>query len=654
MAANAKVRIIAAAALLAGLVGSGVMTSVVAASVGRHELSYTDRAEDGDPPQVALGIAMGALRGLFVNYLWIRANTAKEEGRYFEAVELARQITRLQPRFPRVWAFHGWNLAYNISVTTQTPEERWEWVNAGIRLLRDEGLRANPSDMLMHRELGWMFLHKVGGYTDDANQYYKRQLAYEWHNIMGPKPDVPAGSRDRDSVVEIYAGWVEDIVDAPDTRAALRERSREADAILAAYQAELGEPIGYEFLRRAQLHDELVRINQVALISRNAGPKTLGFIALRERFTNEQAWTDARNHVRKRVLIDDYNMEPVRMAQIVRKFGPVDWRLAGAHALYWSSRGTDVGRMEVNFHNSDSLDFVNTYRIVLQSVQDLWRFGDMYFNYLDVHEGQAGVYFVAPNPYFIPTYGGMLEEVVEASAIFESDRRAFRPYAAGYENFLKDAIRYFYRRGDMEQAEYWFSELRNWPHHNINDPDREMMMSLSLTDFVNVQLFESYGSPQVAVSEVYGALQGAFIEGLLAGDPERFEGLFNYARQAHALFMREQLRDVVAAQNTARMEYMDRDFSFVAGIALVNMIGALGPDEAEILYTYTPEDLRRYAYDAIEQRFKPGIDALAAQGLMESFDTLYPQPAGMEAHRAMVDRKLRERAERGVQGIGRD
>ena len=281
MGSNLRIRLIALLALLAGLVGSGVMNSVVAASVGRNELAYTDRAEDGDPPQVAIGIAMGALRGLFVNYLWIRANSAKEEGRYFEAVELARQITRLQPRFPRVWSFHAWNLAYNISVTTQTPEERWDWVNAGVRLLRDEGLRANPSDMLMHRELGWIFLHKIGGYTDDANQYYKRELAYEWHNIMGTKPEIPPDQRDRDSVIAIYAQWVQDIVDAPDTRAALRERSAEAADILTAYENDLGEEIDYDFLRRAQLHDELVRARNTGFMKDQVGPKTAAFAALR-------------------------------------------------------------------------------------------------------------------------------------------------------------------------------------------------------------------------------------------------------------------------------------------------------------------------------------------------------------------------------------
>src|SRR5207253_542677 len=92
------------------------------------DLKPATRLVEGQPPQVAVGIAMGAFRGLFVNILWIRANQLKEDGRYHESMDLARAITQLQPRFPQVWVFHAWNMAYNISVATQTPDERWRWV----------------------------------------------------------------------------------------------------------------------------------------------------------------------------------------------------------------------------------------------------------------------------------------------------------------------------------------------------------------------------------------------------------------------------------------------------------------------------------------------------------------------------------------------
>ncbi len=651
MDANTKTRLIAVITLLAGLGGSVFMNANVAASVGRHELSYTDRAEDGDPPQVAIGIAMGALRGMFVNYLWIRANDAKENGRYFEAVELARQITRLQPRFPRVWVFHAWNLAYNISVTTQTPEERWTWVSAGVNLLRDEGIRANPNDMFLHKELAWIFMHKIGGYTDDSNLYYKRQIAYEWTNVMGGRIDPPVGQRDRQSVMKAHTDFLQSIVDAPDTRSALRAQRPGAAEILDAFEATVGEPAGYDFLRRQQLHIELDRAGRLPFIADDAGPKTTAVIALFDRFTSEEDWFAARQHVRKRVLIDAYNMEPVRMLQTVRKFGPADWRMPAAHSLYWGARGTDVGKMEVTFGNADALDFVNSYRLVLQSVQQLWRFGDMYFNYLDVHYGQAGIYFVSPNEHFIPIYGQMLDEVVNASGTFEDPSRAFRPFSSGYENFLRDVIRFFYRRGSIAQAQFWYDRLRTWHGQNINDMMRVVEMSLPLNEFVEKQLFESYGAPQVATSEVFGALRAAYLEGLMQGDEQKFRGAFNYARQVHAYFMAQHPGDVVASQASGRTEFMDRDFTFVAGYTLTNTIGLLGPREAELLYTYTPDDLRRYAYDALELRFRQGITAMAEAGESESFDILFPEPQGMEEHRAMMDRKLRSKEDRGVEGL---
>ena len=126
------IQIVCAVMLALCVGGSTVVAPAVTAEAARAQLTYTDEANAADPPEVAVGIAMGAFRGLFVNYLWLRANKLKEEGKYYEAIELSNAITRLQPRFPRVWAFHAWNMAYNISVATQTAQERWQWVTAVV------------------------------------------------------------------------------------------------------------------------------------------------------------------------------------------------------------------------------------------------------------------------------------------------------------------------------------------------------------------------------------------------------------------------------------------------------------------------------------------------------------------------------------------
>lgn len=664
MVHHTRVRAIALFFMLAGLVGSGVFGVQITASTGRHGLSYTDTAEENDPPIVAMGIAMGALRGVFVNYLWLRATTMKEEGQYFEAIKLSEMITRLQPRLPAVWTFHAWNLAYNISVTTNTPQERWGWVNAGIRLLRNEGIRANPNDMHMHKELAWIFLHKVAGFTDDSNQYYKRQFAYEWQNILGRKPVIDPEHRDRDSVIELYADWIQPIVDAPATLSELANKNPRAAEIASVYTQVLGEEPGRRLLERYMLHTELEAAGRLGGIRDASGPKTQAFIAIMDRFPEnpkqgerswKQDWQDLLNHLRKRVLEDEYFMEPVRMVQVTKKFGPVDWRLPAAHSLYWGSRGTDVGRMEVNEHNAESLDFVNAYRLVMQSVQDLWRFGDLYFNYLDVHENRAAYYQGVPNPYFVPSYGAMLEEVTVASGLFEAERRAYRQFSAGYMNFLRDAVRFFFRRGDIDQAEYWFSQLRNWEGININDTTVTYEFSLTLEEFADKMIYDSMGSPQVAVSEVDGALQGAFYQGLLAGDIETFNGMWEYARKAHATFFKEQFRNVVAGANTARMEFMDRDFPFHAGNTFANTVARLPFDEAELLYGNAPKDLQRYAYDTLVIRFKAYIDEQHKLGNIDvNFAQAFPEPEGMERHREIYKIKIDQRDENSVEGVIKD
>ena len=652
MGHNTKVRLIAILVMVLGLSASGILTTAIAASQGQHELVYTDRAEDGDPPQVALGIAMGAFRGIFVNILWLEATAAKEEGRFYESIELASMITKLQPRLPQVWTFHAWNMSYNISVTTHTPEERWEWVKAGIDLLRKEGLKANPNDMHMHKELGWMFLHK-------ANQYYKRQFAYQWQNIMGTAPVINPDERGRDQVIEQYAQWVQKIVDAPDSRTLLAQANPTADQIARAYEdgfnlnSRLGADTASteEFLRRYQIDMQIVRAGKEWTIEEVSGPKTKLMHAIREQFQDEQDWDDLANYLRKKLLVEEYNMEPVRMVQQVRKYGPIDWRLPAAHALYWSSRGTDVGRMEVNARTRTGMDFLNAYRIVMQSIQDLWRHGDLYFNYLDVHEGRAAYYQAVPNAYFVPTYGAMLNEVVNASGIYEADHKPYRQYAVGYENFLRDAVRFFYRRGDTRSAEFWFDKLRNFEGVNVNDPDFAYEMSLSLKDFADKQLYDSLGSPQVAVSEVFASLQSAFFNGLMVRNMEVFNGQWDYARKAHAYYFKQQFKEVVASTNTARMEFMDRDFAFLAGQLFASMIMTVHPEQAELLYGYAPEDLKRYAYDSLAIQFKPLVDQMASEGKSEPFETLFPEPAGMEQFRVQYEAKINARSNRGVEGV---
>lgn len=651
-------RLTAAIVLALSVVGSGAVSTAIVASAGEHKLTYTDRADEGDPPEVALGIAMGAFRGLFVNYLWIRATELKDKGLFYESIELAKLITRLQPRFPRVWIFHAWNLAYNVSVETQTPEERWQWVNAGIAILRDEAIPANPKQTILYKELGWFFLHKIGGYTDDANRYYKRRLAKEWHTVLGEPPRPDSLNIPREEVMDLYAeDYIGPVAEAPATRAELARRSPDAAELLSAIEQRTGLGPSFDLLESwttVVAARESVRAEQIAE-RYTPTDRAMHQLLDDERFTPE-AWDRAITFTRRRVLADDYNMSPLRMRALTRELGPLDWRVPGAHAIYWSSEGVREGLERVTESTSALFDFVNTDRVTVQGIQQMFRYGTIFFNYLSESrygDGQRQPYIAFPNLYFAEAYGTIREGVYERGGVYQSLARPKTDYAAGYENFIREVIVRYYRMGFEEQAERWLTKFRNLDIQNQNDPMRNYEASLPLGDFVIYNTVQRVDSPHIANNLVSSSLFGAF-RSLLLGDGEAYAKQIDYAADAHRYFLREQFAETVVTSGTeGRMEFLDRDFGFVAGIALANFMEQLPLDDAEILYTrISDQELRRYAYDRIVQRFKPVIDEAAQDG-GPSFDVIFPEPPGMERFRQKIQAKLNERYGGDLESINR-
>jgi hypothetical protein len=153
-------------------------------------LTRRDPLENAPPMLAFTTVALGGFRGIIANALWIRTSELQEDGRYFEAVQLADWITKLQPHLSTVWVHQAWNMSYNISVKFPDPEDRWLWVQRGIELLRDEGLRFNPHDVGIYSELARHFHHKMGANLDDAHLTYKGRWALEMEAALGGgRPD---------------------------------------------------------------------------------------------------------------------------------------------------------------------------------------------------------------------------------------------------------------------------------------------------------------------------------------------------------------------------------------------------------------------------------------------------------------------------------
>jgi hypothetical protein len=630
-------QLIAAGVMAVAFAVSGVLAVQINASSGRNRLVYTEVAEQGDPPEVALGIAMGAFRGIFVNYLWMRANDLKEEGKYWEAIELSKAITRLQPRFPRVWVFHAWNMAYNISVKTQTPEERWSWVQAGIRLLRDQAIPANPTDLLLHKELAWIYLHKVQAYADDAHPVYKRRVAQEFTIVVGEPPMARAAMLNHDQATAAYAEWFGQIANAATTLQEVIDRQPATRDLLSGLVQAIGEESRFQLLQRWEVAKAVQRSGQRGIYERQLGPKSTALQKLVDDPRYDAAWKELIPHLRKRVLVDDYHYEPERMLRYMRKYGPLDWRHAAAHAVYWSARGVELSLPRFTEANRNNFDFVNVDRVTIQAIQELARSGQVYFNFLEAVTQGGSTYLSIPDIHFVETYGKILDELVSRSWA-DTDKRAYSFYSAGYENFLIDQIRFRFRRGEVDEAERLYSTLRTFPGQNMNDPDKQYKYSRPLAQFVDEQLEDRQTSPDVARSEIVGSLQQALVVGLLGGNTEVFRREREFAKQQHRYYFEQQGRANNVTGDQYRMELFDKDFNIFEGQVFSILIQNVGYEESQLMYGRAPDELRVYAYDMIVDRYRPAVLELMAQG-GKSFELLYPEPPGMAEHRLMMQQQ---------------
>ncbi len=651
MSRDRVVQIVAGVMLLACLAGSGLVGASITESVGANKLVYADSAAENDGPEVSLGIAMGAFRGVFVNFLWYRANELKEAGKYHEAIELSKAITKLQPRFPRVWVFHAWNLAYNISVTTQTPQERWRWVQAGVRLLRDEALRANPNDMLIHKELAYIYLHKIQGITDDANRYYKLQVAEEWTSILGPPPTAGPETRTREGAMRVYADWMRVVAAAAPTFDEAVRREPKVAELREMLRGLFGTESAADTLRRHAIHDELHRRG---LTDDDLG-RVLGFERARDLTrlraltqikhdpAMENAWKEYIAHLRKRVIIDDYNMDPDRMVRYTEMYGPLDWRHPAAHSLYWARTGVERGLRRFEDRNKKDYDFVNTDRMTTHSIQELFRYGEIYFDFLEFAQGEYAYYLAVPNPRFIDAYTEILEEVTERAGEYAEASDPYNTFAAGYTNFIADAILMLYRRGDRAEAERYRQHLINWPGLNFNDFTIKDRLRNPLDEFVEAEMENRLTSPQVYATQVTGALQGAYISGLLAGDDELFRQQYDWARKYHKYYIDEQLRTMNAGGSYARMEVLPRDFRVLAGGLFARFIGPLPMEQKQDLYLRAPNELRLFAYMILERELREVLDERAEETDEPGFDDSFPRPENYDAFLAELEARGAER-----------
>jgi hypothetical protein len=403
----------------------------------RETLGLTHAAVlENAPPMLAFTtVALGGFRGLISNFLWIRANDLQQDDKFFEAAQLADWITKLEPTFTQVWIFQGWNMAYNISVKFKDFPDRWRWVERGIELLRDDGLRYNPNSVDIYRELAWFFQHKMGANMDDANMYFKNKWAGEMKTFFGPN--------------------------------------------------------GTNFDRLLNPPD--------------AAAKT------------DAAW-----------FREKYKLDPEFAKSVDVKYGPFDWRLPEAHAIYWGARGLDAARKNPDKVKAD--DLIKLRRIIYQSMLQAFHHGRI------IPDPFGETYSLGPNLDLTPQVNAAYEQLFTE----ETDPAMRDGILKAHRNFLRDAVYFLYENNRMAEAGKWFKYLGDkFPDKPIVDgqPD-SLPKNLTLEEYAVavVQIDVNETSQERVTSAVQGLLVRAYSD-LVLGNDDRYENLKRLATRVYQRYV---------------------------------------------------------------------------------------------------------------------
>ena len=469
-------------------------------------------------PMLALG------RAPLVDILWIRATKLKDEGRFFDALQLSQQICELQPKFASVWVFQAWNMAYNISVTLKSPEERWRWVRNGYELLRDKAIPLNPNNTELYRELAWILFHKVGDFMDDWHWYYKLQFALEMEDILGVpplgfvRPGVERGDFYRDydyqSLADAPLKYDELLAEA-DT-ASLAEGLRKFGFDTSVPGAYLGliVSVGSGEIRIPDTPEHEQEDRRQALLAFMNKPDLA-----EARVKMEKFWRAYR--LRNKVKLDPKRIVTLQKALDVT----LDFRLAETHALYWANLGLEMGtdkRAALDIHR------LNTNRIEFYCLQKMFHRGRLAMS-RNARLGEPPL--LSPDIRVVPP---LFRAFLNDSKKYLSNEKTEEPistnFKTGFVGFARSAILRYSELDMRKKAQDLFDYLRR----NVPDP----MYENGLDGFLHQQVSSDreLNNYRIALARIEALLR----RGLLHYAYDEDEEAGRYLARARQIYLKYQ------------------------------------------------------------------------------------------------------------------
>ena len=193
---------------------------------------------------------------------------------------------------------------------------------------------------------------------------------------------------------------------------------------------------------------------------------------------------------RARLLREKFKMDPEFMKKTDEKYGPLEWHLPEASAIYWAYKGLDISKDQ----ELRKEDFVQLRRVIFQSLQLAFMRGRI------IYRGTNLVDFV---------YGPNLEIIKKANDSY-LEQAALEPNMRdnilnAHKNFLGMAVYHLYEHNRKQPAQQWFNYLLEQYPQAVRPELR------NLDDYAFSRVAEDVGEtdPNRVKTAILGALERA-------------------------------------------------------------------------------------------------------------------------------------------------
>jgi len=243
-------------------------------------------------------------------------------------------------------------------------------------------------------------------------------------------------------------------------------------------------------------------------------------------------------------LINEFKMYPEEMKKVDDQWGPLEWRLQDAHAIFWAQQGINdvIKRFDVtgedgkpdgvlNLEEVEAAggDFTKLRRIIYQSFQQAYMQGRLISSPPNFNYGYNGDLVGRVNE----AYETQMEGEREKDRASNTDTQMAEHISTGHKNFLRNAVYFLYLHNRMKEAAKWYNLMVDEYPQSIPVP------GLSLDEYCVSRVQEDAGETDhnQTKSVIMGMLTQAFTFAAI-GDDDRFVGHKSLAIQFHNRFQK--------------------------------------------------------------------------------------------------------------------